>query len=43
MGTTRTIALLTSIKYRGQLIKFNDKIVIAKNVLQQEEYYLQKI
>lgn len=34
--------MFTSIKQEGQLIKFNDKIVIAKNVLQQEEVYLQR-
>lgn len=33
---------LRRLNTEGQLIKFNDKIVIAKNVLQQEEFYLQR-
>ncbi|CAM3982895.1 hypothetical protein BAQ48_17870 [Bacillus luti] len=33
---------LRRLNIEGELIKFNDKIVIAKNVLQQEEIYLQR-
>lgn len=33
---------LRRLNIEGELIKFNDKIVIAKNVLQQEEFYLQR-
>ncbi len=33
---------LRRLNIKGEFIKFNDKIVIAKNVLQQEEVYLQR-
>ncbi|MEJ9269659.1 hypothetical protein P4480_31620, partial [Bacillus thuringiensis] len=33
---------LRRLNMEGELIKFNDKIVIAKDVLQQEEFYLQR-